>query len=178
MPDGPTYPAAALAAAFLDRAGRPHVGGRGRVERPRPLPGAVVEQLTYFAHGIALACFDRSLVAEPAVAVRERVVVPSLFVAYLDGDAPAPPPVYNAGAFAEPRLPDDDVAVLVVDAVWRRCREASAEQVAGDTMGPGSPWAEMTAAPGFRDGTPIPDELTERYFAGLAAREVEQWEGG
>lgn len=176
MSSDSSYAAAALANAFINVAATPTVSGRGALASARDLTRVEVELVVYVAHGISLALHDRSLLAEPSVAMGERVSVPSLRAA-LRPDRARPVQAFDPvrGAFheVEPPPPSDVVAWQTILAVWDRYAHAGPAEMALDAQGPGSPWVQIVGSPGFAPGVTIPDVMTGLYFARLAADEID-----
>ncbi|MDT7858223.1 hypothetical protein RQM47_16360 [Rubrivirga sp. S365] len=170
-----TYTARSLANAVIRAASSTGVDADGAVVPPRPVTGPEVGHLVYVAHGISLALYDRPILADPAVATRRGVMIPALHAA-LGRERAEPLRSFDpeTGRFAEDPPPpaSDVVANGALRAVWDRHSLAGAGSAAVDAQGPGSPWVHLVSDPDFQPGTPIPDAMTELYFAGLAADEI------
>ena len=171
-----TYPAHALANGFIAAAATPAATSRGDVTPTRTLSRVEVEHLVYVAHGLTLAMYDRPLLADPVVAVRERLTIPTLRAAIPRAGTDRPLVAFDPelGTFreVEPPPPSDAVACWAVQAVWARYAFDVELAVCVDAQGKGSPWAQIAGRRGFRPGTVVPDAMTERYFAEFAAAEL------
>jgi uncharacterized phage-associated protein len=121
-----------------------------------------LQKLVYFAHGWNLGIHSEPLISDPIEAWRWGPVIKSLYRRYAEcGSQGLPTPRGMRGDI-------DGKADALLNRIWDVYKRNSASELSAVTHKPGSPWAET-----YRDVKPlriIPNELIERHYKGLAAK--------
>ncbi len=138
----------------------------------RPIDPMQTQKLAYIANGRCLCDQNRPLINERVKAWRHGPVFPSLYHELsVFGNKPIKRPLFSAhgGTFAISEIPANDRDSLdLLSRVWNSFGHLSGVQLSRLAHLPGSPWFEVRARAGVKEGMTsdieIPAELMKEYF--------------